>query len=155
MQQALNEALGDFEDDEGHVEPQEAISLPDSQQMSESNTGLGPYWSQHSRPRPTSNSQKTLSYIGPHGDFQVHTGVPTPKFKKYDDKMIGNHELFSMYCYSMKLQAMKDMDWKTELKGPHRDQVIEAYETELDSLLNTILTPIPKGNPLYELRLSD
>ena len=42
---------------------------------------------------------------------------------------------------------MKDMSWKDALVGPDRDLAIEAFNKELNSLLDEILVPIPKDHP--------
>ena len=43
--------------------------------------------------------------------------------------------------------AMKDLSWNQTLAGPDRDLAIEAFDKELNSLLNEILVPIPKDHP--------
>ena len=43
--------------------------------------------------------------------------------------------------------AMKDLSWNQTLAGPDRDLAIEAFDKELNSLLNEILIPIPKDHP--------
>ena len=45
------------------------------------------------------------------------------------------------------LMAMRDLPWQKYLHGEHHKVILEAYETELNSLLSTVLRELPEDHP--------
>ena len=43
--------------------------------------------------------------------------------------------------------AMRDLPWGKYLHGEHHEKIIKAYETEMSSLLSTVLRELPEDHP--------
>jgi hypothetical protein len=53
-------------------------------------------------------------------------------------------------CFCLAAHSQKDMDWKLVLQSEDAPRAIEALETEMDSLLATILTEVFNDDPEFE-----
>ena len=45
------------------------------------------------------------------------------------------------------MMAMRDLPWGKYLHGEHHEKIMKAYETEMNSLLSTVLRELPEGHP--------
>ena len=47
--------------------------------------------------------------------------------------------------------AMRDLPWGKYLNGEHREDVLKAHDSELSSLLNTVLRELKEGDSEWEI----
>ena len=53
-------------------------------------------------------------------------------------------------CYSMVVHSQKDISWQRALQSEDADEIMTSLETEMESLLSTILTEIFPDDPKFE-----
>ena len=129
----------------------EQVSLPDTVKR---NTGLdGNHFSQpitETRERKQTeffHSNKSAHYMSSIRHM-TYGGMPTPKANKAAAQT-AKANLAQLYaeCAATAHLAMTDMSWVNALKSDDRQLVIDAYNKEMSSLLDTILIAIPEGHP--------
>ena len=127
------------------------------------NQGFMPFESSpQARPRPTydscftvkSDMQQSQSFTGYIQDFlMVNTGEHDSLFAECWEafqKEKPSYTDVANVCYYLALYTEKDTSWKLALESNDRDKVIAAYESEMASLMNTVLEEILEGDALFE-----
>ena len=78
-------------------------------------------------------ARKELNALSPEGDVQGHLAI-------------------AAYFAS---DAQKDISWKQSIGSDMRKEAIAAHDKEINSLCETILTPLKPGDPLYETAVKE
>ena len=108
------------------------------------------------RPRPKydgevkSNVNRIQSVMNIITNDEVVDHVKDAKLCALVEQAGDDHGLLMEITHHLAMNVSQtDMNWNKALKSDDRDKVIEAYHAEMESLQNTILTPILEGDPKY------
>ena len=125
-----------------------ADCAPSEEEESPESEGLnGNYWNSSglpSRPRNADPQYVFMAQIRALNDLADQYDLFDRKLDKAIKDLESNHPgdnaLHLLASSFMALSAQKDMSWKRALAGPQRKSAIEAFDKELSSLEDTILT---------------